>query len=94
MADPTEPKARYPRQEVSPGQKHGYIGEVEVYDPPEQEAGFSNAEAAMAGGKAPRGGRSTTTNVSVDDVTPTEKPIVGSTGLVGGTVDNVSAPKK
>lgn len=46
MADPTgEPKGRYPKQEVNDGQKHGYIGDVEVYDPNFQEAGFSNAQA-------------------------------------------------
>lgn len=94
MADSTEPKGRYPKQEVNPGQKHGYIGEVDVYDPPEQEAGFSNADTAAAGGTSSRAGKSTTTKTSAADVTPEEKPIVGAQGLVGGTVDNVSAPKK
>lgn len=92
MADTTEPKARYPRQEVAEGQKHGYIGEVEVYDPPQQEPGYSNSAEAPAGGKASSGGKSKTTNVSAKDVTPEEKPIAGATGLVGGTVDHVEAP--
>lgn len=86
MADSTEPQGRYPKQEVSPGQKHGYIGDIEVYDPPQAEAGYSNAETTTT--------RSTTTRTTKEDVTPAEKPIVGSTGLVGGTVDNVSAPRK
>lgn len=89
MADQTEPKARYPRQEVSEGQKHGYIGEVEVYDPPQAEGGYSNVETA-----APAKPKGTTTNKTAKDATPEEKPIVGAQGLVGGTVDNVSAPKK
>lgn len=93
MADSTEPKARYPRQEVSAGQKHGYIGEVEVYDQPQQEAGYSNSESATAGGTSSKAGKSTTTKATAADVTPEEKPIAGATGLVGGTVDNVAPPK-
>jgi hypothetical protein len=80
MADQTEPKSRYPKQEVAEGQKHGYIGDVETYDPPQSEPGYSNA-------------KTTTTKQSAKDVTPAEKPIAGATGLVGGTVDNVKAPK-
>lgn len=75
MADQSEPKGRYPRQEVSKGQKHGYIGEVEVYDPPEQEAGYSNAEP-------PKAARSTTTRASAKDSAPAEKPVVGTTGTI------------
>lgn len=31
MTDPTpDPKVRYPEMEVSEGQKHGYVGDVEV----------------------------------------------------------------
>lgn len=87
MADSAEPKGRYPRQEVSEGQVHGYIGDVDVYDPPEQEPGYSNASTKPAGKS-----KTTHTDQSIEDVTPKEKPIVGATGLVGGTVDNVKAP--
>lgn len=79
MSDQDEPKARYPRQEVADGQKHGYIGNVEVYDPPENAAGHSNAKA---------------TNQSAKDVQPSEKPIVGDAGVLGGTTENVAAPKR
>jgi hypothetical protein len=44
MAGEGDAKARFPRQEVAPGQKHDYLGDVEVYDAP--EAGHSNATAA------------------------------------------------
>lgn len=84
MADQTEPKGRYPRQEVSEGQKHGYIGEVEVYDPPEQEAGFSNAEAP----KAQKPAKATTTKATAKDSAPAEKPVVGSTGVLGADDDD------
>lgn len=77
MADQTEPKARYPRQEVNKGQKHGYIGEVEVYDPPEAEGGFSNAQAPK------------TTRQTAKDTAPEEKPVAGLTG----TIDDVKAAK-
>ena len=34
MADQDEPKARYPKAEGLPkGAEHGYLGDVEVYDP-------------------------------------------------------------
>jgi hypothetical protein len=71
MADQTEPKGRYPRQEVAEGQVHGYIGEVEVYDPPQAEAGYSNA-------KAPK-----TTKASAKDSAPAEAPVAGEKGVIG-----------
>jgi hypothetical protein len=41
MADQQEPKARYPKAEGLPkGAKHGYLGDVEVYDP--NDPGASN----------------------------------------------------
>lgn len=86
MADQNEPKARYPRQEVSPGQKHGYIGEVETYERPESGAGYSNAETTKPG-------KTTTTKATAASTTPAEKPIVGAAGLIGGTVDNVEPPE-
>lgn len=40
--DQEEPAARYPRAvALKDGQKHGYVGKVELYDPP--EAGHTNA---------------------------------------------------
>lgn len=105
MADATEPKGRYPRQEVAEGQKHGYIGEVEVYDPPHAEAGYSNADTAPAGGNRSTGSdssstgsrsssssrsRSTTTRQTAKDVTPAAKPVAGTTGVVGGPDDDSS----
>lgn len=87
MADQTEPKGRYPRQEVAEGQEHGYIGEIEVYDPPENAAGYSNAEAPAQ----PKG--TSKSNKTAADSAPAEVPIVGAAGLIGGTVDHVSAPK-
>lgn len=88
MADQDEPKARYPKQEVGQGQKHGYIGDVEVYEPEHNEAGFSNAETASSSSKT----KSTRSKQSADDVTPKEPDILGSSGTIGGSVDHVSAP--
>lgn len=89
MADQEEPKGRYPKQEVNPGQKAGYIGEVDVYEPEHHEAGFSNAETETSSSKA----KSTRTKQSAADSAPAEKAIVGASGTIGGTVDHVSAPK-
>lgn len=72
MADQDEPKARYPRQEVNEGQVHGYLGDVEVYDPVKSESGFSNAKA----------GKGKTTHVSAKDAAPAEEPVAGETGAV------------
>lgn len=91
MADQDEPKGRYPKQEVNPGQKAGYIGDIEVYEPAHNEAGFSNAETEGEGPSSK--GKTTRTKTSAKDVTPEEPAIVGSTGVIGGTVDHVSAPK-
>lgn len=44
MAGEGDAKARFPRQEVHQGQKHGYLGDVEVYDP--TPAGDSNVSTA------------------------------------------------
>lgn len=79
MADQTEPTARYPRQEVAEGQKAGYIGNVEVYDL-SYTGGASNAKPEK-------------TTKTAKDSTPDETPIVGSTGVIGGTIDNVSPSK-
>lgn len=58
MAGEGDAKARFPRQEVHEGQKHGYLGEVEVFDP--EPAGSSNATAAdlptAKRGRTPTGG--------------------------------------
>lgn len=50
MAGEGDAKARYPRQEVNEGQKHGYLGDVDVYEP-EPEAGRSNVAADKASAK-------------------------------------------
>ena len=71
-----EPKARYPKQEVSEGQEHGYIGEVEVYEPPTSEGGFSNVETEAP---APKG---KTTTKSAADAAPEETPIAGESGTI------------
>lgn len=47
MAGEGDAKARFPRQEVHEGQKHGYLGDVEVFDP--APAGDSNVTAADKG---------------------------------------------
>lgn len=44
MAGEGDAKARFPRQEVHEGQAHGYLGDVEVYDP--EPVGASNAPTA------------------------------------------------
>lgn len=54
MADQSEPKARYPKQEVAEGQKHGYIGDVEIYDPAEAEAGHTNVKTQVVRGDKAR----------------------------------------
>ena len=77
--DNQEPKARYPRQEVADGQEHGYIGEVEVYDPPEQTGGFSNAETAD---EKPAKSKSQTTKQTAADAAPEEAPIAGEAGTI------------
>ena len=49
MAVSDEPKARYPKVDpdtLQPGAKHGYLGEVEVYDP--KNPGHSNTETGKA----------------------------------------------
>lgn len=47
MADQPEPKARYPKAKgLQEGAKHGYIGDVEVYDP--DEPGRSNTTTGKA----------------------------------------------
>jgi hypothetical protein len=73
--DQEEPKARYPRQEVADGQKHGYIGEVEVYDPVESKAGHSNV---------------TTTKASAKDSAPAERPVAGKVGTTKSDDDDKS----
>lgn len=96
MADQDEPKGRYPKQEVSPGQKHGYIGDVEVYEPAHNEAGYSNAgddSPPSSSSSSSSKGKTTRTKQSAADATPAETAIVGSTGTIGGSVDHVSAPK-
>jgi hypothetical protein len=78
-----EPQIRYPKQEVADGQEHGYIGDVEVYDPPQQEAGFSNAEP-------PAQPKTTRTSQTAADAAPAEQPVVGDAGaLVADAQDNV-----
>lgn len=52
MAGEGDAKARFPRQEVNEGQEHGYLGDVEVYDPEVHAPGHSNTTAAdKASGK-------------------------------------------
>lgn len=51
MAGEGDVKARFPKQEVGDGQKHGYLGDVEVYEPEETAPGFSNTAADKASGK-------------------------------------------
>ena len=49
MADQVEPKARYPKEDpdnLQKGAKHGYLGDVETYDP--NEPGHSNVTAEKA----------------------------------------------
>lgn len=85
-----EPKARYPKQQVgAEGQEAGYIGDVEVYDPPEQAGGFSNAEVEEPASS----GKTTRTNKTAADSAPDEKPIVGQTGTVSSN-DTKSSAKK
>lgn len=68
MADQQEPKASFPRQEVSEGQVHGYIGNVEMTEPP--EPGDSNVKSV----KAPSGDKAKSA--------PEDKAIAGSTGTL------------
>lgn len=53
MAGEGDAKARFPRQEVHEGQKHGYLGDVEVYDP--APVGDSNVTAADRASDRPKG---------------------------------------
>lgn len=72
MAGEGDAKARFPRQEVNDGQKHGYLGDVDVYDPP--PVGDSNTTAADKAsgkrGKSPTGalvGHTTDADVQGDE---------------------------
>lgn len=57
MAGEGDAKARFPRQQVGDGQKHGYLGDVETYDPAVEAPGHTNAATVAserpAGKKAP-----------------------------------------
>lgn len=46
MAGEGDARARFPRQDVNEGQKHGYLGDVEIYEPDVAAPGHSNAPAA------------------------------------------------
>ena len=73
MADQNEPKARYPRQEVAEGQKHGYIGDVEVYDPVGVgEPGYSNV-------KTERTEKTAADSVPPEEIGAQPKGVVGKT---------------
>lgn len=41
--DTGDARARFPEMPVSEGQKHGYIGDVEVTQPEDTEPGHSNS---------------------------------------------------
>lgn len=70
MADPQEPKARYPQQEVNEGQKHGYIGEdVEVYD-------------EATGKKVGKGVKPSVATSGVDEAGAGSTEIVGTMGTI------------
>lgn len=81
MTDNAEPKARFPRQEVNEGQEHGYLGDVEVYDPPQQEGGFSNvsSDAEAAPAAAPKG---KVTHVTAEDMAPDQPAQAGESGTI------------
>ena len=69
MAQDSEPKARYPKQAVADGQEHGYIGDVEVYEP------IGGGSSNVAGTKR--------TNKSASDSTPPEEIGVSPKGDTG-----------
>ena len=50
MAGQGDAHARYPRQEVAPGQTHGYLGDVEVYDEPKPSDQNTPTAADIASG--------------------------------------------
>lgn len=64
MAGTGDAPARFPRQEVADGQKHSYIGDVDVYDPP--KAGDSNTAADRAKSTTKTKGIAGTTGVVTD----------------------------
>jgi hypothetical protein len=71
MADQQEPKARYPKADGLPeGAEHGYLGDVEVYDPadPDKKGKVTHQVAdAVAEGYTPEAVTGTTGTIAADD---------------------------